>query len=288
MPKHRAQRRKASSGSGVVLSAATARRLGRRARSPFVSRWVRASLVTPWFAAGVGIVVAATFALQSPRQILSFGPPSYGRCGPGDCRTGERPAPGSLATGKAVGVHLKPARPAAAGRVADARRGPAGRREHQHHGGAVPAQNRARPPAATVTVRFQLLPGRPDGPPGQPGGAGQPGEGRPGQPGHHLPGQARGARRHPGQRGFAALITVQSSRKIGKWALSFMLPGARIGRVLGAGWEESASGDGGTATGQPWIWPHGDGHDAQIVILGTGRPGEPAECVFDGARCSFS
>ncbi len=43
------------------------------------ARSVRGMLVTPWFVAGAGILIAATLVLESPRDaVLSYGPPSPG------------------------------------------------------------------------------------------------------------------------------------------------------------------------------------------------------------------
>jgi hypothetical protein len=261
MPKHRAQRRKVRSGRGVGLSAASqrsaatgrarARGTGPRSRAlprTFVSRWVRGSLVTPWFAAGAGIVVAALLAVESPHQVLSFGPPVYQHCSSQHCTAGVRPTPGSLA-GSTPGVPIKHAQPANVRRAAVGPHAFAGEPARSAGNRAAPAH----PPAApVVTVHFQLL-----------------------------------GRHRPGYRGFAALITLQGS-KPGDWTLRFVLPGAQIERVWGAHWRPSPSDDGGTATGQPWPWPHSDGDQARIAILGTGTSGPPTGCVFDGARCSFS
>src|ERR1039457_2642529 len=83
----------------------------------FVSRWVRGSLVTPWFAAGAGIVVAALLAVESPHQVLSFGPPVYQHCSSQHCTAGVRPTPGALA-GSPRGVPIKHAQPANVRRAA--------------------------------------------------------------------------------------------------------------------------------------------------------------------------
>jgi len=43
------------------------------------ARSVRGMLMTPWFVAGAGILIAATLVLESPRDaVLSYGPPSPG------------------------------------------------------------------------------------------------------------------------------------------------------------------------------------------------------------------
>ena len=53
VPQHRAQRREGRPGRGVPVSAAT---------RPDVGRRLRGLLVTPWLAAGTGIVIAAAMA----------------------------------------------------------------------------------------------------------------------------------------------------------------------------------------------------------------------------------
>jgi hypothetical protein len=64
---------------------------------------VRGLLVTPWFAAGAGFVIAAALALNSPHTVLTYRPSTT------KCHTCTRP--GSLATAK-PGVQLKPVKPA--------------------------------------------------------------------------------------------------------------------------------------------------------------------------------
>jgi hypothetical protein len=87
---------------------------------------------------------------------------------------------------------------------------------------------------------------------------------------------------------FIAVITVQSSRKLGDWTLGFVIPGARISDVWGGKWQPSASGSGGVASGQPWPWERSGPGTARIVIFATGRPRVPAGCTFDGEGCVFS
>jgi hypothetical protein len=90
-----------------------------------------------------------------------------------------------------------------------------------------------------------------------------------------------------GQSGFTAFLTLHSRWKIGRWSLRFRLPGAHIDRVIGASWQRSAS-SGGVAVGRPWPWPDADDTMVRITVLGTGRPGIPAGCVFDRAACTFT
>jgi hypothetical protein len=79
-------------------------------RSAGRSRRMRGLLVTPWFAAGAGFVIAAALSLNSPRTILTFRPnnaPSQSKCG--DCQS-----PESAPTSK-PGVQIRSVNPAAIG-----------------------------------------------------------------------------------------------------------------------------------------------------------------------------
>jgi len=72
---------------------------------------MRGLLVTPWFAAGAGFVIAAALALNSPHAVLTYRP-NTSRCQTCD-------SPGALATAK-PGVVLKPPKPARTGHRAGA------------------------------------------------------------------------------------------------------------------------------------------------------------------------
>ncbi|HEY2287584.1 MAG TPA: hypothetical protein VGH88_17730 [Streptosporangiaceae bacterium] len=53
------------------------------ARRPASARWRRGLLVTPWFAAGAGFVIAAALSLNAPRTFLTYRPndaPNASRC----------------------------------------------------------------------------------------------------------------------------------------------------------------------------------------------------------------
>jgi hypothetical protein len=200
---------------------------------------MRGLLVTPWFAAGVGILIAAALALATPRHaVLSYGPVDPGiPCKLPRCASpAPRHGPGSLATAK-PGVPLQQ---------------PLIRRTT-----AVPTVVAARPSAtprpaspAEIAVHYAVI--------------------------RH----SRGT--------FLAVITVQSSRKLGSWTLGFVIPGARISDVWGGKWQPSASGSGGVASGQPWPWARSGPGTARIVIFATGRPRVPVGCMFDGEGCVFS
>ena len=97
-------------------------------------------LVTPWFAAGAGILIAAALVLESPTNaVLSYGPPSSGvPCQTPGCATiVPRHAPDALATAK-PGTQLN-----ASG---------------TQHAPASPLRRKPpRPPAARVSVSFRVF-----------------------------------------------------------------------------------------------------------------------------------
>jgi hypothetical protein len=191
-------------------------------------------MLTPWFAAGAGIVIAAAVAVGSPAA-LTYSPTGPGaRCSVSRCAN---PAPDrvpDVATAS-PGVALRA--PGGQPRGAGASSGP--RRAAQAGGGAG------------YQVGYQVI--------------------------RH--------RRH----GFVAIITMPGDLAPGFWGLAFAFPSARVDRVWGALWQESANGGGGTALG-PLQWT---GHpprapDArQLVILASGTPTAPSRCRLDGISCSF-
>jgi hypothetical protein len=106
---------------------------------------IRRLMVTPTFAAGLGVLVAAGLAANMQRTVLHFSSPVPGdQCSAGVCAT-EEPNTGTLASAR-PGVHISPTSPAtgssSSGQHAAARRG----------GGP------ARPsgPGARVTVTYQV------------------------------------------------------------------------------------------------------------------------------------
>jgi hypothetical protein len=222
--------------------------------------------VTPWLAAGLGVLIAATAALEAPRHIvLSYGPIDPGvRCRVLRCASA---APGrgrgSLATAK-PGIELPPPSPT----------------------GAPDAQVSTAPlvtPAAPL-----VTPGAPLATPGA----------TPAFTPAASPAASPAARSAPDvtlrylvirkdDAGFVGVITVQSRQQLGDWSLRFTIPGDRISNILGAQWMPSASGDGGVAKGQPWPWPRSGPKMAKIVIFASGTPHPPASCSFDGKSCRF-
>jgi hypothetical protein len=100
-------------------------------------------MVTPTFAAGLGVLVAAGLAANMPRTVLHFSSPVPGiQCSAGVCAT-EEPNTGTLASAR-PGVHISPSSPgtsAASGSHPD------------RHGGDP---DRSSGSAARVTVTYQV------------------------------------------------------------------------------------------------------------------------------------
>ncbi len=103
-------------------------------------------MVTPTFAAGLGVLVAAALAANMPRTVLHFSSPVPGiQCSAGVCAT-EEPNSGTLASAR-PGVHISPSSPGTSGPT------PAGPHAADRRGGG-PAQSCGS--AARVTVTYQL------------------------------------------------------------------------------------------------------------------------------------
>jgi hypothetical protein len=219
---------------------------------------VRSLLVTPWFVAGAGILIAATLVLESPRSaVLSYGPPNSGvQCATPDCAP---IAPGHSHDSLAVvkpGTRLNPARAKNPARTKNA--------------GAVATalpHSSALPVPTAVTVRFRII--------------------------------------TYGQGGFIGVITVRGQARLSDWSLGFVIPGASIRGVWGAKWQADARGDGGVAEQAPGQLPGRPQQQqqsesggplssrtgakvARILVFGSGLPGKPAACTFDGRSCVFS
>lgn len=104
--------------------------------------------------------------------------------------------------------------------------------------------------------------------------------------------------------GFSMLITIHAQHSLSAWNLSFVIPGAKSVYVsYGALWKPSGA-NGGTASsyagtesaGYAQISAHESGADAeasrtgytvQFQVRGTGTPGAPTDCYYEGVRCSF-
>ena len=81
-----------------------------------ISPALRRLVVTPTFAAGLGVVVAAFLAANMSRTVLHFSAPIPGnQCSAGDCHA-QQPHGGTLASAR-PGVHITPSAPAGSGPV---------------------------------------------------------------------------------------------------------------------------------------------------------------------------
>ena len=283
VPRHRAP----SAAARVRAYAARVRPAGSRRRTRSSSRGRRISpalrrlVVTPTFAAGLGVVVAAFLAANMSRTVLHFSAPIPGnQCSAGDCRAQE-PHGGTLASAR-PGVHITPRVPAASGPVTAIQPG------GSPLGGGQPGG------------------GQPPG--GQPGG-GQPGGGQPGvdQQGGTAPAAGdsgapqpsvtsrafsityRQVEQWPG--GFADQITIRglNGTRAQAWSLALAYPGARIAGVRGARWEPGRAGAG-VAQGVSWPgWGQADRPAAtvRLMVIVDGQPAGPTGCAFDGQLCTF-
>jgi hypothetical protein len=265
-------------------------RRNRSSRGRRISPVLRRLVVTPTFAAGLGVVVAAFLAANMSRTVLHFSAPIPGnQCSAGDCHA--QPHGGQVASAR-PGVHIEPRVPAASGPVTATQPGgsqPGG----SQSGGSQPGGS-------------------------QPGGS-QPGGSQPGgsQSGAEQPGadqqggtaQAAGGSggRQPsvGSRavsityqqveqwpgGFADQITIRglSGTSTQAWSLAFAYPGGRIAGVQGARWEPGRVGAG-VAQGVSWPgWgqPHRSAATVRLTVIVEGQPAAPSGCAFDGQLCTF-
>jgi hypothetical protein len=216
-----------------------------RSASPVSGR-----LMTPWLAAGAGIVVAAVLAANVPHAVLTYSQTYPGtKCQQPAC--GSRPPGGGRGglTAKDPGIELKRANQPPAARA------------------VAPGSPAA--PAAKAPVFPSFPPHR-------------------GYPRPHYPIAPVEVQYQTMQRwssGFTAVITIMSRATLYDWRLAFRYPGVGIDSVTGAKW--AASGDGGVATAVPWPWGGPPGNIVRIMIVANGTPGQPTACTFDGTRCSF-
>jgi hypothetical protein len=105
---------------------------------------IRRLMVTPTFAAGLGVLVAAGLAANMPRTVLHFSSPVPGiQCSAGVCAT-EEPNTGTLASAR-PGVHISPSAPSTPGST------PGGRADRRAGGAAWPGGH-----ATRVTITYQL------------------------------------------------------------------------------------------------------------------------------------
>jgi hypothetical protein len=260
---------------------------GRSRRDRSSSGWRRISpalrrlVVTPTFAAGLGVVVAAFLAANMSRTVLHFSAPIPGnQCSAGDCHA-QQPHGGTLASAR-PGVHITPRVPAASGPVTAIQ-----------PGGSQPGGSQ---PGGSQSGGSQSGVNQPAG--SQPGGN-QPGETTAAAGGSGGPQPEVGSRafsityqqveRWPG--GFADQITIRglSGTKTQAWSLAFAYPGARIAAVQGARWEPGRAGAG---VAQGVSWPgsgqtHRSAATVRLTVIVEGQPAAPSGCAFDGQLCTF-
>ena len=265
----------------------------RRARSPRgrrISPALRRLVVTPTFAAGLGVVVAAVLAANMSRTVLHFSAPIPGnQCTAGDCHT--QPHGGQVASAR-PGVHITPRGPASSGPVTAVQ-----------PGGSQPGVNEpsGSEPGGGQSGRSQSG--------GSQSGSSQSGGSQPGadQQGGTAPaaGDSGGLQPSVGGRavsityqqveqwpgGFADQITIRglSGSRTQAWSLSFAYPGSRIAAVQGARWEPGRTGAG-AAQGVSWPGggqPHQSAAPVRLTVIVEGQPAPPSSCAFDGQLCTF-
>jgi hypothetical protein len=193
---------------------------------------IRGALLTPWAAVSLGIVVAASLTLATPRAVLTFPSTAPARCQTNGCEltgvgSSSVPRPTAKLGAKFPPIHTgRTARPAS----------------------GLASSSATPEPTGPVQVQYAMLP----------------------RYGNH----------------FVALIVITSPRTLGKWTLRFAIPGAEIRLVMWARWTPQGK-DGGIVSGTPGESNLAGPNRAKIVVMGTGSPGRPGDCVFDGVRCSF-
>jgi hypothetical protein len=239
-------------------------------------------MVTPWFAAGAGVLIATAILLESPgRAVLSYGPPLE----PGvNCRyqgctaaSGGHSGRGSLTTTQqGTRLHHAPARPAAHGQ--------AGRHPHVS--------------AAAVTVSFREHRHGNDGFVGVITLTSSRRALGDWQLSFRVPGvrimAVQGAAWQPNTAGDGGLASWTGSGPAGSWP-----SGSGQGWLPGQGGGAGSSGQGGdgqggsgaadSGLGGPDVAGQARGLTAQIVFFAVGDPqsGALADCTFNGAGCSF-
>ena len=240
-----------------------------------ISPALRRLVVTPTFAAGLGVVVAAFLAANMSRTVLHFSAPIPGnQCSAAGCHAQE-PHGGTLASAR-PGVHITPSAPAP--------------------GSVTAIQPGGSQPGGSQPGGSQPGGSQPGG--SQPGAGGQggaaPAAGGSGGPQPSVGSQAfsityQQVEQWPG--GFADQITIRglSGTRAQTWSLAFGYPGARIAGVQGAHWEPGRPGAG-VAQGVSWPgWgqTHRSAATVRLTVIVEGQPAAPSGCAFDGQLCTF-
>jgi hypothetical protein len=241
-----------------------------------ISPALRRLVVTPTFAAGLGVVVAAFLAANMSRTVLHFSAPIPGnQCPAGDCRAQE-PHGGTLASAR-PGVHITPSVPAGSGPVTAIQPG------GNQPGASQPGASQ---PGASQSGGSQPGSGQLGGPASAAGGSGGP---QPSVGSRAFSITYQQVEQWPG--GFADQITIRgfSGTRAQTWSLAFAYPGARIAGVQGAHWEPGRAGAG-VAQGVSWPrWgqAHRSAASVRLMVIVEGQPAAPSGCAFDGRLCAF-
>jgi hypothetical protein len=266
----------------------------RRARSSSRGRRIRPALrrivVTPTFAAGLGVVVAAFLAANMSRTVLHFSAPIPGnQCTAGDCHA--QPHGGQVASAR-PGVHITPRVPASSGPVTTVQPGgsqPGGDQSGgDQSGGSQPggSQPGSSQPGSSRSGGSQS---GADQQGGTAPAAGDSGGLQPSVGGRAVSITYQQVEQWPG--GFADQITIRglSGSRTQAWSLSFAYPGGRIAAVQGARWEPGRVGAG-VAQGVSWPgWgqSHRSAAPVRLTVIVEGQPAPPSGCAFDGQLCTF-
>ena len=186
-----------------------------------VSPALRRLMVTPTFAAGLGVVVAAFLAANMSRTVLHFSAPiPTHQCSAGACQA-QQPHGGTLASAR-PGVHITPSVPDPSGPATGIQPG-VGQPSISQQGGAAAAAGSSGGPQPSVSSQALSIT-------------------------YEQVEQWSG--------GFADRITISGLRetRAQTWSLAFGYPGARIAGVQGARWEPGqARGRRGPGGGVAWL-----------------------------------
>ena len=220
-----------------------------RPRDKRISPALRRLVVTPTFAAGLGVVVAAFLAANMSRTVLHFSAPIPGnQCTSGDCRAQE-PHAGTLASAR-PGVHITPSVPSASGPATVLQ--PGGTASAGGSGAPQPSVG-----SQPVSITYQQVEHWPGGFADQITISGL--------------GGLNGTRVHrwslafgyPGSR----IAGVQGAR----WEPGS--PGAGVARgVAWPGWGQVPD----------------SADPVRLMVIVNGQPGAPSGCTLDGAPCRFA
>ena len=236
-----------------------------------ISPALRRLVVTPTFAAGLGVVVAAFLAANMSRTVLHFSAPIPGnQCSAGGCHAQE-PHGGTLASAR-PGVRITPRVPVASGPVTAIR-----------PGGSQPGVDQS---GVNQSGGSQSGGSQQGGTESAAGGSSGP---QPSVGSREFSVTYQQVEQWPG--GFADQITIRGLSGSGAqgWSLAFAYPGARIAGVQGAHWEPGPTGAG-VAQGESWAgWgqTHQSAASVRLTVIVEGRPAAPSGCAFDGQLCTF-